>query len=120
GRATLWIDAGREYAPLVLADVEIAEGLTDLGTAKFSRGSSLRVRQSVKEGQAAARIYVSARREQAPAYFRDLNSGGEAITVLSGLEAGFYTVSYGPIMAGKRSEQQLEIDGVSDVEFELQ
>ncbi|MBK7645349.1 MAG: hypothetical protein IPJ19_20315 [Planctomycetes bacterium] len=120
GRATLWIDAGREYAPLVLTDVEIGAGLTDLGTAEFSRGSSLRIRQSVKEGQAAARIYISAQREQAPALFRDLNSNGETTAVLSGLEAGTYRVSYGAIMDGKNSERQLEIDGVSDVELELQ
>ncbi len=120
GRASFWIDAGREYAPLVLTDVEIGEGLTDLGTAKFSRGSSLRIRQTVKEGQAAARIYVSARREQAPFLFRDHNSQGETIAVLSGLEAGFYSVSYGAIMEGKRSERQIEVDGVSDVELELQ
>jgi hypothetical protein len=122
GRATLWLDAGREYAPLVLSDVEIGEGLTDLGTAKFSRGSSLKIRQAVKEGQAAARIYVSAHCEQAPAYFRDLNSAGETVAVLSGLEAGTYSVSYGAIMgAGKGArDRQIELDGVNDVELEMQ
>jgi hypothetical protein len=58
GRVTLWIDVGSDYAPLVLRDVEIAAGITDLGTAKFTRGSSLRIKLTVKEGQAPPRIYV--------------------------------------------------------------
>ena len=119
GRASFWIDAGREYAPLVLTDVEIGAGLTDLGTATFLRGSSLRIKQAVKEGQAAARIYISALREQAPALFRDLNSNGETTAVLSGLEAGTYNVSYGAIMDGKHHERSIEFDGVSAVDLEL-
>ena len=118
GRATLWIDGGDPLAPLVLADVEIGAGLTDLGTAEFPRGSSLRVKLSVKEGQAAPRIYVSAHREQAPALLRSINSDGETVVVLGGLEKGVYGVHCSAIMDMKKiPDRQIEFDGINDVEI---
>jgi hypothetical protein len=120
GRATLWIDAARGFAPLVLADIEVAAGLTELGSAEFSKGSTLRVHLKVKEGQAAPRIYVSAKRAAEPALFRDHNSNGELDVLLSGLEAGKYTVTLSSIMANTRgSEQQIEFDGKSDVDIDM-
>lgn len=117
GRATLWIDPGQEFAPLVLENVEIGAGITDLGAREFSRGSSLRLRLSVKQGEVAPRIYVHARRTQAPTLDRQLNSDGEAEVVLSGLEAGSYAVTHDAIMNATRrpAERQIEFDGVSDV-----
>jgi hypothetical protein len=119
GRATLWIDAGDPFAPLRLADVEVRAGINDLGTAEFPRGSALRVRVPVKEGQAAPRIYVSATREAAPELMRDVNSDGEAEVVLAGLEAGVYTVHLSMIMAReRRPDREIEVDGVRDVELD--
>ena len=120
GRATLWIDPGREYAPLVLTDVSIAPGITDLGPVSFSRGSSFKVKLTVKEGEAAPRIYIFARRETAPALNRELNSNGSAEVILSGLEAGEYSVSYNSIMGQKAAEKRLmQFDGKTDVEVAL-
>ncbi len=121
GRATLWVDPGREFAPLVFENVEVGVGATDLGVANFSRGSSLRVKLAVKAGEIAPRIYVFARRESGPVLNRDLNSNGEAEVVLSGLEAGEYTVSLSSIMGGKSGgKRQLQFDGKSDIEITLE
>ncbi len=118
GRATLWVDPGREFSPLVFENVEVGVGVTDLGEANFSRGSSLRVKLAVKAGEIAPRIYVFARRESGPVLNRSLNSDGEAEVVLSGLEAGEYTVSLSSIMSNKSGgKRQLQFDGTSDVEI---
>ena len=64
GKYTLWFDFRCELqpaAPLVLEDVELGEGSTDLGELKFSDGASVRVKIQVAEGKEFPRLNVSAR-----------------------------------------------------------
>ena len=119
GRWTLLVEPAADHAPLVLRAVEI-EGVTDLPAAVFPAGSTLRVRVIAPEGSAAPRIYVHAERLGAPVYDRSINSGGEELVLVTGLGPGRYRVSMNLIM-GRRSlpDQELEVDGVSDVELEM-
>ena len=119
GAWTLWIDAGRDFAPLVLRDV-VVEGVAMLAPAAFERGSAVRVRLLVAAGQAAPRVYVSAFHLGAPAYHRALNSGGESEVMLAGLAPGRFRVSASAIM-GRRTipERDVELDGGSDLALDF-
>ncbi len=63
---------------------------------------------------------MSAWKLEEPAIHRDLNSRGVAVALVPGLDAGRYRVSMSTIMGlGQGIEQDIEVDGVSDVELEL-
>ena len=120
GRWTLWVDPGREFAPLVLNHVAI-DGSTRIEEAKFSSGSTLRISVLVPEGTDTPRIYVSAKSSGVPQLLRSLNSDGESPVLLSGLEAGRYTLYMGAVMGDleRPPTREIEVDGVSDLDLEL-
>jgi len=125
GTWTLWIDAPG-YVPLVLRDVELPAGTSDLGAPAFSRGTTLRVRLRLPEGRDAPRVYVSAVCEAEPRYWRSLNSGGGIELVLPGLGAGTFEVRCRPVMGGVTPDEitrrTITVDGRNDVElvFEME
>jgi len=120
GTWTLWIDPETDYAPVTLRDVRVEPGVTTLAEPEFGPGSTLRVRVLVPEGQDVPRIYAGARKLDEPVIHRLLNSEGETVVLLPGLDAGRYAVTLSTIMElGQHPSQELEVDGVTDVELEL-
>lgn len=119
GRWSLLVDPLRDFAPLLLRDVEIA-GRTELPPPALDPGSRLVVRVLVPEDRDPPRIFVSAVRLDEPVYIRTVNSEGEARVVLTGLGPGRFRVLYGPVMASERDrEEEVDVDGEHDVELEL-
>lgn len=118
GKWTLLVDPGDEYAPLAIRDVEI-DGTTRLPAAQFSRGSSVRVKLLTAPGSDSPRISIFATRLDLPQLRRIMNSGGEPEPELHGLGPGLYSIRYGTILGDDRAEHEVEVDGVNDVEFEL-
>ncbi len=119
GTWTLWIDAGEDFAPLVLRNIAV-EGVTELAPAALERGSTIRVRLFVDPGMAAPRIYVSAFHLGAPAYHRARNSRGESEVVLAGLGPGRFRVSASATM-GRQTipERELDLDGRSEISLDF-
>jgi hypothetical protein len=115
GTWTLWIDAGEGFAPLELHNVSV-DGVTVLEPAVFERGSAVRVRVPVVPDQAAPRIFVSAMKVGAPAYFRSLNSDGENEVVLAGLGPGRFQLSLSTVMPFQApTRREIELDGRSEL-----
>jgi hypothetical protein len=49
-----------------------------------------------------------------------MNSRGEEVALLSGLGPGRFRVQFSTVMGGEgRTEREIELDGTSDVELEL-
>jgi RNA polymerase sigma-70 factor (ECF subfamily) len=117
GTWTLWIDPDRMYAPIILRNVKVGPGITKV-EAKPTRGSSIRVRV-LHEGKQVPRIYIFARRKGEPTLRRELNSAREELVTLSGFDAGTFEVRISAGMGGPLLEQTIELDGVRDVELEL-
>ncbi|HUR28064.1 MAG TPA: hypothetical protein VM509_07750 [Planctomycetota bacterium] len=119
GRYTLWIDPGDAFAPLILQDVVVGEGTTDLGTADFPRGSALTLRKKDGGGSSARKIFLRAVRDEPPALERWTESNGDALVKLSGLDAGTYRVTWGAAPASNASsERTIIVDGTNDIELE--
>jgi hypothetical protein len=118
GTYTVWLDVP-PFAPVVLPDVRLGEGDTDLGTVRLSDGSSVRVEVLVKDGQAVPRLLVSATRQGPPTYSRFVNSSGGDVR-LTGLGPGTFRVHVGGVMGGpQRKEETVEVDGVADVTLKM-
>jgi hypothetical protein len=115
GTYTLWIDY-RDHAPLILRNVILGEGETDLGEIPFDRGASVRVAILTKPGTTAPRISVAAWAQQAPTYDRSTSSDGEAEAVLQGLGPGRFKVRIGLNADRPReTEHEITVDSNSDV-----
>lgn len=119
GRWTLLVEPGADFAPLELRRIEI-DGVTELPPARFTQGSTLRVRVLTATGSDAPRIYVFAERLGSPAYHRDINSRGEREVLLHGLGPGRFRVKIRAVMGTTSGlEQEIELDGVGDLELEF-
>ena len=116
-RCTLWIDAA-PWAPLVLRDVAVGAEDLDLGTRTFSRGSAVRVKLLLREGQDAPRLSVWASPAEGRSYSRGLRSSGEKECVLRGLGAGRATVTLRVAMddACRRTPRTVDVDGAETTE----
>jgi hypothetical protein len=115
GRYTVWIDAGTG-APVSLADVELKDGVTDLGEVRPSRGSTVHVRVTLPPGAAAKSVMVVVMRLDAPNYSRYASSV-ESDVAVAGLGPGRFEVSVNA--QGVRREdafrRTVELDGERDV-----
>jgi hypothetical protein len=113
GRWTVVIDIP-VCAPVVLRDVELGAGETDLGTVALSEGTSLMFEVKFPEGQSAPRIQVTADRlDPPPAYQRwgEIGDGGR----LPGLGAGRFRVTAHPTMGGALLlDREIEVDGTAE------
>jgi len=120
GRHTLTLEPGSRFAPLVLPEVEIGAGLTELDPVTFEPGATLRVQILTRAGSDPPRIYVSARHIEEPDYLRLVNSNGEGVVELTGLGPGRFQVSASKIMAWEsRLEREFATDGKSDLTMVL-
>jgi len=117
GTWTLWIDPEHRFAPIVARDVSVGAGITRVDL-KPSLGSTLRVRLLHAEGTETPHFYVSAKRKNEPMLIRSINSRGEDLVVLSGLDSGTYHVGLSKI-GTVPVERTLEFDGQSDIEIEF-
>jgi hypothetical protein len=116
GTWNLWVDAGDDWAPLLLERVRIDERGATLSPLQFTHGSSLRVRVLTPEGASPPRLFVSAMHSSEPKFWRSVNSNGESEVVVRGLSAGRYSVSVNAIMGDhSRPARELEFDGVGEV-----
>jgi hypothetical protein len=114
----VWADVFAASPPIVLRDVTLGEGDTDLGAYTPETGASLRLHVLVPEGQDAPRIFVSAARVGEPAYTRSLNSRGEHEIVVHGLGPGRFRVrAY--LAARPRLDEAIESDGASEIVLTL-
>jgi hypothetical protein len=120
GRYTVWID-GPPYAPLVLRDVALGEGETDLGQARPEKGATLRLRILPKEGEASPRIGVNLRKVGEPSYGRYVVSRGEDVVEVSGIGPGSFELSLVPQAAPlpRTLKETVESDGASLIERTL-
>jgi hypothetical protein len=119
GKYTLWFDFRFDLqpaAPLVLADVELGEGSTDLGKLEFSDGAAVRVKIQVAEGKEFPRLNASARPVAKPEYSRSGYSASSGEAVVRGLGPGRFKIS---IHAGdfrsKPREQDVESTGSGEI-----
>ncbi len=121
GTWTVWMDVA-PFAPVVLKDVVLGAGETDLGSVAFSEGSSIRVTVLVKAGQAFPRVNVWATREgEEPGYHRGAD-GQSAEIRLSGFGPGRFRVTGSPTMAmgtSVRLSEVVEVDGVHEATLTL-
>ena len=117
GTYTVWVDAPHA-APVILENVELGEGVTDLGTRAAPPGTTLRVRVLVKEGEAVPRLGLRAQHEGEPGYYRWVNSRGEAVIDLPGLGAGVHRITTHAQMGGlaKGLDETITVDGTGVVE----
>ena len=118
GRWTFWVDPMADGVPFVLPDIEV-NGVTKVATPQLSPGSSILVRILVREGQSAPRVYVRAQNRAEPSYDRQINSRGEHVLQLSGLDHGTFDVSVFSGLRGSSLEREVLLDGTTDVELEL-
>jgi hypothetical protein len=117
GTYTLWLDVP-ESVPVVRRGVKLEED-RDLGDIPMDPGSTVRIRVLVKEPLAVPRIHVWANRVGEPRYYRGVNSNGEEVVLVPGLQAGRYRVTGGVTMAmgsTRMLNEEIEVDGVTDVE----
>ena len=114
GRHTLTLDPGARFAPLVLAEVAIGAGLTELEPVTFELGATVRVQILTGAGSDPPRIYVGARHIGEPDYFRSINSNGEGVVELTGLGPRRFKVSTSRMAWQRRLEREFATDGKSD------
>jgi hypothetical protein len=117
GRWTLWLDVAR-HAPVVFHDVDIPASGRDLGTVAPSRGSTLRVRLLVREGEAPPDWSAWARRLGEPAYTRSVRTSGEEELDVPGLGPGRFEVVSSHTLGSSLGflKEVVEVDGVGDLE----
>ena len=117
GRYTLWIDVAHKV-PVVLRDVELGAGETDLGTVPVDVGSRLRVHLLVTEGQAVPRVAVFARSlDRRPSYQRTAHGAGGKEMVVSGLGAGRFDVVVSRQDASSIFRRTVVADGENDLDL---
>jgi hypothetical protein len=119
GRYTVMIDVP-DYAPIVLEDVALGAGETDLGLVRLSGGTSLVFEVRVPAGQTAPRVQVTARSlGEVPEYVRWGEVG--ATGRLPGLGRGRFRVTAGPTMGGGLlHDREIEVDGTTDTTIILE
>jgi hypothetical protein len=116
GRYTIVVRVG-SGAPVVLPDVDLQDGVTDLGELRPPKGAALRLRLAVPAGQAAPALRVTVTRTSAPRYAIEFLSKGETEIVVPGLGAGRFEV------VARRASQRggdvlrrtVDCDGLRDV-----
>jgi hypothetical protein len=92
GRYTLWCDLATA-APLVLENVELGEGRTDLGELKFPDGATVRLKVLTREGQQPPSIDALAKTIDPPDYGRTgRSSRGTDDVLIRGLGPGRFKV----------------------------
>jgi hypothetical protein len=92
GKYTLWCDLGRTAAPLVMEDITLIDGVTDLGDLKLPEGATVRLKIVAREGQEIPRVDVSASPLDKPTYWRSGGSRGAAEVLLKGLGPGKFKI----------------------------
>jgi hypothetical protein len=115
GRYTIWIRAGG--ASIVLPDVELHDGVNDLGELTPPKGAAIRVRLAVPAGQAPPALRVTVTRVAGTRDVLEATSKGDAEIVLDGLVAGRYEVVVRPA-SGRATEilrRTVDCDGTHDV-----
>jgi hypothetical protein len=119
GRYTVMFDLP-DYAPILLEDVALGAGETDLGAVRLSDGTSLVFEVRVPAGQSAPRVHVSARSlGETPEYQRWGEVG--ATGRLPGLGRGRFRVTAGPTMGGGLLyDKEIEVDGTTDITILLE
>ncbi|MEW6741784.1 MAG: sigma-70 family RNA polymerase sigma factor [Planctomycetota bacterium] len=130
GSYTLWIDPGRAYAPLLLKEVWLGEGRTDLGEIEFKPGSTVHIRVLVAEGATLPRLSGWLLALDAPSYSRHTLMDGTSKNGLSGegprelqvpgLSRGrFRIVVVREIDEKMLMDREIAVDGSSDLTFDL-
>jgi len=125
GTYTLWIDVVHDFAPLILSDVVLGEGRTELETPQFTAGSAVRVVIRPQTGASAPRVFMSAFSDELgpdgkTLYNRQLNSRGEAEVVLAGLGAGSFQVRVGTLDIHELvPSRTITLDGTRDEVIEV-
>jgi len=118
GRYTLWIEVGGG-APLVLSDVDLKDGVNDLGELRPPRGGSVRVRVTTPAGGAPQTTAVFVVRLDPPAYMRGATSRDSEI-VVAGLGPGRFEVRVSQT-GGPRDDsfkRTIDLDGEREVVVE--
>jgi hypothetical protein len=115
GTYTIWFYTAT-FAPVVLPDVELREGVTDLGRVALAAGSGIRLRILTREGQDCPAVFLTARALDGPAYTRRLNNDDARECVVRGLGPGRFQVEYHQLHSsvGRRQETIL-LDGQTEV-----
>jgi hypothetical protein len=98
GKRTLVIEM-RSGAPFVREDVELGEGVTDLGEIAFPEGATVRVKALVREGQAVPQMTVNASRLDPPGYSRSGTTDRSGEVLVKGLGPGRFRVD---VITGNR------------------
>jgi hypothetical protein len=116
GRYTVWIGLPGS-APVVIADVDLRDGVNDLGTIRRRPGCALRVRVTVPPGRVAPPVIVNVTRVGGPSWTAARSSRGAGEVAVAGLGAGRFEVS---VTAATRPEsppfvRTVELDGEHDV-----
>jgi len=115
GRYDVWIDVP-EAVPQLLRNVDLKEGVNDLGDVPSLPGSRIRVRVLVKDGFAAPSVYVWATHVGEPSYARNTQTGGGTEEfVLPGLGSGRFDVYCGGLHLTRGLHQEIEVDGTNEV-----
>jgi hypothetical protein len=119
GTYTVWIDAD-PFAPVVLRDVALGEGETDLGAVTLEEGRKVRLRILAKEGEPTGHVSVWATRKGEPtyrraAYGRDAKEG----VWVSGLGSGVFDVSASTITTQGPKSVEETVDLTSATEATL-
>lgn len=110
GRWTLWFDLPPD-APVVLRNVDLGPGATDLGQLAIKIGASIRVNVRRRTGD-RTRIWASVRRLGAPGYERSA-SGTDDTIVVSGLGPGRFLVTVGS------RKQEVTSDGRATISLDF-
>jgi hypothetical protein len=119
GRWTAWIDVPG-FAPVVLREITLGEEPTDLGTVRLQRGSTLRFRLQVPEGQVAPPVYVAVWGKTEPLYARYVTSSGESEVVVPGFGPGAFDLRVSRTNGGATLLQDMvTLDGSRDREWTL-
>lgn len=116
GRYSLWI-LGPSNALVPFANVDLHDGVNDLGLIRPRPGCAVRVRVTVSPGQSAPRVSVTVTRLDAPNIVSSTTSQGQAEIALFGFPPGRYEVSV--TAASNRAPRAIvrtvELDGEHDV-----
>ncbi len=115
GTYTVWIDTP-PFAPTVLKNLKLEDGLDSGEATELDRGSTFVLRIRVKEGSSPPRHSVWVHFEGEPAYSRSMDVSSEEIRVI-GIGSGRFrvtAVSYG--VGGRSLDEVIEFDGANTVE----
>lgn len=117
GTWSLWCDVGYGFAPLRLAAVDLDELDPVLGPVTLTRGSTIRIRVETPDGKPPVLMSATATFEGAPAHQRFAADTDVSELVLTGLEAGRYHVTAGPVDP-IRDEPPTAVDEIIEVDGE--